>query len=98
MPPAPLGPGWPPEPPLAKLEIVTGLVPQLLLNGRNPFKVDLPVTGFPAIAIQPVRRRRSLSDEFLEMVACEYLVHGRGNAGGGTLIHKRVAEKSRRRT
>ena len=62
------------------LDVVTGLLPQLLHAGVDVYKSDLPVTGFPAIAIQPVRRRRSLSDEFLEMIAREYLVRGRGYA------------------
>ncbi|MEX0580599.1 MAG: hypothetical protein WD228_05765 [Mycobacterium sp.] len=62
------------------VEIVTGLVPRLLKDGVDPFQTDLPVTGFPAIAVQPARRRRSLSDDFLEMVAREYLVRGRGYA------------------
>lgn len=62
------------------LEVVTGLLPQLLHHGIDPYAVELPVTGFPAAAIQPARRRRYLSDEFLEMIAREYLVRGRGYA------------------
>lgn len=46
----------------------------------DPYAIDLPVTGFPAAAIQPTCRRRYLSDEFLETIAREYVVRGRGNA------------------
>lgn len=45
-----------------------------------PCKTDLPVTGFPALAIQPTLRRRTLSDGCLETIAREYLVRGRGYA------------------
>lgn len=62
------------------LEVVTGMLPRLLLDGVDPYTIDLPVTGFPAAAIQPMRRRRYLSDEFLETIAREYLVRGRGYA------------------
>ena len=63
------------------LDVVIGLVPQLILDGIDPFAEYLPVTGFPAVAIKPNRRRRgALSDEFLESIAREYLVRGRGYA------------------
>ena len=62
------------------LEVVTALLPRLLLDGVDPYTIDLPVTGFPAAAIQPMRRRRYLSEEFLETIAREYLVRGRGYA------------------
>lgn len=62
------------------LEVVTGLAPRLIAEGEDPFAIDLPVTDFPASAIQPVRSRRALSDEFLTTVAREYLVRGRGYA------------------
>jgi hypothetical protein len=62
------------------LEVVTGLLPRLLLDGVDPYTIDLPITGFPAAAIQPIRRRRYLSDEFLETIAREYRVRGRGYA------------------
>ena len=62
------------------LEVVTGLVPRCIAEGTDPFEADLPVTDFPAAAIQPVRSRRALSDEFLTTVAREYLVRGRGYA------------------
>ena len=62
------------------LEVVTAMLPRLLLDGVDPYTIDLPVTGFPAAAIQPVRRRRYLSEEFLETIAREYLVRGRGYA------------------
>lgn len=63
------------------LEVVTGLIPKLVAEGLNPFAAELPVTGFPAVAVEPTRRRKgSLSDEFLETIAREYLVRGRGYA------------------
>jgi hypothetical protein len=62
------------------LEIITGLLPRLLLDGVDPYTMNLPVTGFPAAALQPMRQRRHLSGEFLEMIAREYLVRGRGYA------------------
>lgn len=62
------------------LDVVTGLLPRLILDGMDPYATDLPVTGFPSAAIQPMRRRRHLSDEFLETIAREYLVRGRGYA------------------
>jgi len=65
---------------ITPLEIVTGLMPRLLLDGSDPYDSDLPITGFPAAAIQPLRRRRYLNDEFLETIAREYLVRGRGYA------------------
>lgn len=60
------------------LEVVTGLVPQLVENGCDPYAVELPLTGFPQVAAAAVRRGRSLTDEFLRTVAREYLVLGRG--------------------
>lgn len=62
------------------LEVVTGLLPRLLRDGVDPYAVNVPITGFPAAALQPMRRRRHLSDEFLEMIAREYLIRGRGYA------------------
>lgn len=62
------------------LEVVTGLLPQLIAAGADPFAVELPLSGFPAVASQPVRRRGVLSDEFLTTIAREYLVRGRGYA------------------
>ncbi len=62
------------------LMVVTGILPELIAAGADPFAVDLPVTGFPAVAVQPVRRRGILTDEFLSTVAREYLVRGRGYA------------------
>lgn len=62
------------------LDIVNGLLPRLLREGVDPYDTDLPFTGFPAAALQPMRRRRYLSDEFLTMIAREYLVRGRGYA------------------
>ena len=62
------------------LEVVTGLLPRLIATGTDPFAAELPVTGFPAVASQPVRRRGVLSDEFLTTIAREYLARGRGYA------------------
>lgn len=63
------------------LEVVTGLIPKLVADGLDPFAQEIPVTGFPAVAVQPTRRRKgALSDEFLETIVREYLVRGRGYA------------------
>ena len=62
------------------LTAVTGILPRLIATGTDPFAFDIPVTGFPAIAIQPLRRRGVLTDEFLTTVAREYLARGRGYA------------------
>lgn len=62
------------------LAVVTGILPELIAAGSDPFAVDLPISGFPAVAVQPVRRRGILTDEFLGAVAREYLVRGRGYA------------------
>ena len=62
------------------LDVVTGILPELIAAGSDPFAVDLPLTGFPAVAAQPVRRRGTLSDEFLTTIAREYLARGRGYA------------------
>jgi hypothetical protein len=62
------------------LTAVTGILPRLIESGSDPFAVDLPLTGFPAVAIQPLRRRGVLSDEFLTTIAREYLARGRGYA------------------
>ena len=56
------------------LSAVTGILPRLIDAGSDPFAVDLPVTGFPAVAIQPQRRGGVLSDEFLTTSADEYFV------------------------
>ena len=62
------------------LSAVTGILPRLVAAGSDPFSVDLPVTGFPAVAVQPLLRRRILTDEFLTTIAREYLARGRGYA------------------
>ena len=62
------------------LTAVTGILPRLIASGSDPFAFELPVSGFPAAAIQPLRRRRILTDEFLVTIAREYLVRGRGYA------------------
>ena len=62
------------------LAVVTGILPRLIASGLDPYVVDIPVTGFPAVAIQPIRRRGVLTDEFLTTIAREYLARGRGYA------------------
>ena len=62
------------------LAVVTGLLPELIAAGSDPFAAEFPVSGFPAVASQPVRRRGILSDEFLTTIAREYLARGRGYA------------------
>ncbi|MFM9034274.1 MAG: hypothetical protein ACKOQ4_08300 [Mycobacterium sp.] len=62
------------------LTAVTGILPRLIEAGVDPFDFDLPVTGFPGVAIQPLRRGGTLSDEFLTTIAREYLARGRGYA------------------
>ncbi|MGV1005892.1 MAG: hypothetical protein ACOYEV_14260 [Candidatus Nanopelagicales bacterium] len=62
------------------LTAVTGILPRLIESGTNPFAIDLPIAGFPAVAIQPLRRRGVLSDEFLTTISREYLARGRGYA------------------
>ena len=62
------------------LTVVTGILPELIAAGADPFAIDLPITGFPAVAVQPVRRRGVLTDEFPSTVAREYLMRGRGYA------------------
>lgn len=62
------------------LNAVMGLLPRLIASGSDPFAADLPLTGFPAVAVQPIRHRRILTDEFLTTIAREYLARGRGYA------------------
>lgn len=62
------------------LTAVTGILPHLIATGSDPFDIDLPLNGFPAVAIQPLRRRGNLTDEFLTTIAREYLSRGRGYA------------------
>ena len=62
------------------LNAVMGILPRLIASGSDPFAADLPLTGFPAVAVQPIRHRRVLTDEFLTTIAREYLARGRGYA------------------
>ena len=62
------------------LNAVMGLLPRLIASGSDPFAADLPLTGFTAVAVQPIRHRRILTDEFLTTIAREYLARGRGYA------------------
>jgi hypothetical protein len=68
------------------LEAVTGILPRLIAECADPFDNMLPITGFPAVAIQPVRRKGNLTDEFLTTIAREYLARGRGYAA--SLAHE----------
>jgi hypothetical protein len=68
------------------LAAVTGILPRLIADGSDPFAVALPLSGFPAVAIQPLRRKGNLSDEFLTTIAREYLARGRGYAA--SLAHE----------
>ena len=68
------------------LTAVTGILPRLIAAREDPFTAELPIHGFPAVAIQPVRRRGALSDEFLTTIAREYLARGRGYAA--SLAHE----------
>jgi len=62
------------------LNAVMGIMPRLIASGSDPFATDLPLTGFPAVAVQPIRHRRTLTDEFLTTITREYLARGRGYA------------------
>ncbi len=68
------------------LTAVTGILPRLIASGSDPYATSLPLDGFPAVAIQPLRRRGLLSDEFLTTIAREYLARGRGYAA--SLAHE----------
>jgi hypothetical protein len=60
------------------VEAVTRLVPLLIRAGKDPFAEEFPVDGYPEVT----QRAKStvLSDTFLEDVARDYLVLGRGYA------------------
>lgn len=60
------------------LEVVTGIMPQLIAIGEDPYTTLLPMYGYPAIAVQP--HPNNLSDDFLRTIAAEYLIRGRGYA------------------
>lgn len=62
------------------LNAVMGILPALIADGSDPFTVELPLTGFPAVAVQPTTHRRVLTDDFLTTIAHEYLRRGRGYA------------------
>lgn len=62
------------------LDIVTRTIPQLLVNGIDPFAFDYPVTGFPGAADIGGAVNARLTDAFLEEIAREYLKVGRGYA------------------
>ncbi|MFM7144764.1 MAG: hypothetical protein ACKOW5_00325 [Actinomycetales bacterium] len=62
------------------LDIVTRSIPIMLERGLNPFEVDLPTAGFPEAAELKGPVNAQLSDAFLEEIAREYLIHGRGYA------------------
>lgn len=60
------------------VEAVTRLVPLLIRAGKDPFAAEFPVDGYPEVT----RRAQPtvLSDSFLEDIARDYLVLGRGYA------------------
>lgn len=62
------------------LDVVTRTVPVLLDRGMDPFAADLPTEGFPESADLRAPVNAPLSDGFLEEIAREYLIHGRGYA------------------
>lgn len=62
------------------LDVITRSVPVMLDRGLDPFSVDLPTEGFPESADLRVPANAPLTDGFLEDIAREYLVHGRGYA------------------
>lgn len=49
---------------------VTGILPELIASGADPFAVDLPVTGFPAVAREYLVRGR----RYATSLAREYYV------------------------
>lgn len=61
------------------LEAVTRLAPLLLLRGQDPYAVEFPFVGYPDITREEVAKGK-LTDEFLEDVARQYVVLGRGYA------------------
>ena len=62
------------------IEVVTRLVPRMVAEGRDPFAENFPFTGLPDVSrIRDVAARK-LTDEFLEDIARQYLVLGRGYA------------------
>lgn len=61
------------------VDVVTRMVPAIIVAGGDPFDHEYPVEGFPEVIdaeIGPINR--SLSDDFLEGIAREYLTLGRG--------------------
>jgi len=62
------------------IDVVTRLVPRMIADGRDPFTESFPFTGFPDVIRQRDVLARKLTDEFLEDIARQYLVLGRGYA------------------
>lgn len=62
------------------VDIVVRLIPRLIREGRDPFDIDLPLSGYPEVVLGRAGRRTHLSDEFLRLIAEEYLRLGRGYA------------------
>ena len=62
------------------IDIVTRLIPRLIIEGRDPFDLDLPLTGYPEVVLGRTGKRTQLSDDFLRLIAEEYLRLGRGYA------------------
>ena len=61
------------------LDVVRRTVPELLAAGQDPYAHEYATTGYPSAAALH-RRRSELTDAFLEEIAREYLVRGRGYA------------------
>lgn len=87
------------------VDVVTRLVPAIIVAGGDPFDHDYPVEGFPEVIDAEIGpANRALSDEFLEGIAREYLSRGRGYADSIALargVSRRTVvswvEKARRR-
>lgn len=62
------------------VDIITRSVPVMLARGLDPFAVDLPTEGFPESADLQVPVNAPLTDGFLEEIARDYLIRGRGYA------------------
>ncbi|MGA9148061.1 MAG: hypothetical protein WBZ04_10920, partial [Candidatus Nanopelagicales bacterium] len=78
---------------LTPIDIVTRIVPRLLRDGVNPFDYDFPSTGYPEVSTFGKTQGRRLSDEFLEDIAREYLLLGRGHLSKMATTHH-VSERT----
>jgi hypothetical protein len=62
------------------LDIVTQTVPDLLRMGIDPYRYDYPTAGYPDAARVRRAPHAHLTDEFLEEIAVQYALLGRGYA------------------